>query len=176
MAVREDLIDKVLFKPSQSISFDPVDKKQMVPVEVANFCETDVAIKFRNTAVKSFYTVPVMAKMRSNEKMIFKCYFNGCTREHVPHKIWFAITILVVARGVEWETVFKKSNDINQYINYKRTIPIVFSGMKEKGGKGTHNQSASGEKDEEKEKEKEKEDEKGKEDERHQKKYESEWI
>ncbi|CAL2040221.1 unnamed protein product [Caenorhabditis brenneri] len=124
-AVVPDLT-KVVFNPSKSVTFVPVAKKQCVNVEITNNSTSDVAIKFKNTAPGVFKTSPPTAKIGVGQKMMFRCLFNGLSKDKCKSNDRFTIVYIAVSKNAVIEKALKNAP---KTASKKHKIAILFQGI-----------------------------------------------
>ncbi|CAI2330841.1 unnamed protein product [Caenorhabditis sp. 36 PRJEB53466] len=145
-------LSKVSFNPSTSVTFLPVEKKQMATIEVTNGCNCDVAIKWKNTGPKRYKTIPAIIKTAPGEKMTFKCYFKGLEPEVIVKdatKDRFTIVYAAVPKNAVLDKVFERQN-VKKFKTQKKKILIFFQGINDKPKEGETQQPTGNDEEEDK--------------------------
>ncbi|CAI2299882.1 unnamed protein product [Caenorhabditis sp. 36 PRJEB53466] len=141
---------KLVFNPL-TITYEPVDKKQVVIVDVTNNNVSHVALHWKTNVPRSFRSSPARAKLAPGERMAFKCYFFGMNKEQYGNNAKMTVICVAILASVPLERAFE-ARGLGKLKHTKMRIPIMFRQIKTPDDETmNNNQKSSDEKDEKEE-------------------------
>ncbi|CAO4363495.1 unnamed protein product [Caenorhabditis nigoni] len=119
-------LSKVVFNPSKSFTFQPVQRKQQAPLEITNNSTSAVMVKFKNTNPSVFSTVPKLHNLGIGEKFTFKCNFRGLAKEKCRKNDRYTVVLIAVSKNANMERIKGKEHST---ATLKHMIHIVYPGV-----------------------------------------------
>ncbi|ULU14215.1 hypothetical protein L5515_002694 [Caenorhabditis briggsae] len=119
-------LSKVVFNPSKSFTFQPVQRKQQASLEITNNSTSAVMVKFKNTNPSVFSTVPKLHNLGIGEKFTFKCNFRGLAKEKCKKNDRYTVVLIAVSKNANMERIKGKEHST---ATLKHMIHIVYPGV-----------------------------------------------